>query len=962
MDKRLLDALDNISYGLEELARSLESKETPKSATAQAIQSGDFGKQLQTISISINEIKANTQDILKNQETIIELSKQKEGEKTEGIQVGEDKKEKIERGVGTILMIAVAVLAIGSAFNLVGSVDVMSVIGLSLAITILSIAFEKVASLNLSLESAAIASGALVLASIALTISSYFLSQSKPISGEQFASLIVMSSAFAILSYGVKNMIDAFRGASFTDIITASLFIPIILPVISWAVSKSSEYLANTQPLGLVSFFGAIMTMGIFVVMSYGLRNIISAFKGMDLGTAALAAGLSSVIFIGFSMAIMASSHFLKDVQPLGLTQFFSAAMVSGIFVLLSFGLRQIITSFKGMDFKTAIVASLAAPAIFTGLSLAIMASSHFLKETADIDSSKMLNILLLGSTMAIVVSLMVLPIKLIDKLKLSPGAIAKGGLSIIALAGVIAASSQLLNLGNYEDFPDMDWITGVGLSLLGFGAAAIGLGLFVAGPQALVFAAGLVAILGVAGTIVATSKILREGNYNIPNMTEWAKSTALLFSTFAPIMVALGAVGLASSVVKFFGAESPWDKAKAMMLSIGDTIVALSFKLQKGSYAGGPDESWAKGTALAIGAFSIVYEAISKNNSFFGGGVSLSDMNDAITTISKSIVSSADFFASNASKFTGSYPSEQWSAGVGAAIGAFAPVYDLLMEKSGFWKSGKSVINDIKAGISGIAETIVSVAKIFSSDGVTWESYPDKKWSSSIENVVKDFTMLANYIDEEDVNYKKVLYTANKISSVAKILHDKDGMFTTSISPDYMQSLSKNMIDFNEMVKELTADDEGGMFSGLRDSASAIFETDPIVQIAKRISVLSESYDKLASSLINLSSSMKSLNITDFRDMVRFTGQMSNPESFQLQNEQTVGGDSTNQSDIIETRTQIQSVDNSQLEEKLDRVIELLTNIDRSTSSLNSVLMEFSGDSEDDPEGTYNKMINKAK
>jgi hypothetical protein len=220
---------------------------------------------------------------------------------------------------------------------------------------------------------------------------------------------------------------------------------------------------------------------------------------------------------------------------------------------------------------------------------------------------------------------------------------------------------------------------------------------------------------------------------------------------------------------------------------------------------------------------------------------------------------------------------------------------------------------------------------------------------------------MLANYIDEEDVNYKKVLYTANKISSVAKILHDKDGMFTTSISPDYMQSLSKNMIDFNEMVKELTADDEGGMFSGLRDSASAIFETDPIVQIAKRISVLSESYDKLASSLINLSSSMKSLNITDFRDMVRFTGQMSNPESFQLQNEQTVGGDSTNQSGIIETRTQIQSVDNSQLEEKLDRVIELLTNIDRSTSSLNSVLMEFSGDSEDDPEGTYNKMINKA-
>lgn len=960
MDQRLLDALDNISNGLEELAKSLENKKDATSATAQAIQSGDFGQQIQTISENINEIKQNTQDILKNQQTILEISKQKQADKTKGIEVSEDKKDRIERGVGTILLIAVAVLAIGSAFNLVGSVDVLSVIGLSLAITIMSIAFEKIAKLDLNLENAAIASGTIVLTSIALTISSYFLSSISPISTEQFGSIIIMSSVFTIMSYGVKNMIEAFKGTSIADIISASIFIPIILPIISYSVSKSSEYLSNTNMMPLTAFFGAIMTMGVFVVMSYGLKNIIGAFKGIDIGTAAIAAGASAIIFVGFSYAISLASNFLKDVSPIGLSQFFSAAMVSGIFVILSFGLKQIIGAFKGMDYKTAIVAALAAPVIFTGLSLAIMASSHLLKETADIDSSRILNILLLGSSLAVVVSLMAIPIKIIDKLKLPLSSILKGGVAIVAIAGVIATSSQILNLGNYEDYPNLDWISGVGLSLLGFGAAAIGLGLFVAGPQALVFAAGIGAILGVAGTIVATSHILKNGDYSVPNLGEWAKSTALLFGTFAPIMIALGAVGLASSVVKFFGAESPWEKARDMMLSIGDTIVQLSFKLQQGSFTGGPSKDWAEGTALAIGAFAPVYEAVAKNNSFFGGGVSLSQMNDAITTISKSIINSAELFKGNSSKFSGRYPSKIWSSGVGGAIMAFAPVYDLLMEKSGFWTSGQSVINDIKSGIKGIAETIVEVASIFSKNNITWENYPDRKWSTGVENVVKDFTSLANYIDNEDVSYRKIIYTANRISQVAKILHDKEGIFSTSIPVGYMSNLTKNMLDFNSMVKEITKGDQDGMFSGLKDTASAIFKSDPIVQIAKRITVLSESYDRLASSLTNLSSSMKSLNITDFKDMVRFTGQLSNPESFEIKSSDDDNANNQQQENIREFRTQVQNTDNKQIEEKLDKVIQLLSNIDKSTTSLNSFVMEFSGDSEDDPEGFFKKMMNK--
>jgi hypothetical protein len=962
MDQKLLNALDNISEGLQQLAESLAEDKEAKSATAEAIQSGNFGKQLQTISENISEIKTNTEEILKNQKTIIDLSKERESKKTQDIEVSKEREEQISRGVGTILMIAVAVLAIGSAFNLVGSVDVLSVIGLSLAITIISIAFEKIAKLDLDVEQASIASGAIVVMSIAFAVSSYFLARTSNVSPSQFASLIVMSSAFAIMSYGIKNMIDAFDGVSLGQVVTASIFIPIILPVLAWSISKASGYLAETKSIGLASFFGAILTSGVFVVLSFAMKNIVSSFQGMDFETAVLAAGLSSILFVGFSFAIMASSKFLSATTPIGLSQFFSAAMVSGVFVILSFGLRQIIKSFQGMDFKTAIVASAAAPLIFTTLSLAIMASSQFLKDTANIDSSKMLNILLLSGTLAVAVSLMILPIKLIDKLKVGLGTVLKGGIAIVAIAGVIAASSQILNLGNYEDYPNLDWISGVSLSLLTFGVSAIGLGLFVAGPQALIFAAGMAAILGVAGTIVATSKILQNGNYNNTGMYDWAKSTALLFGTFAPIIIALGAVGIASSVVQAFGADNPFEKANRMMLDIASTIVHVSFELQKGSYAGGPSEDWAKGTALAIGAFAPVYEAISNSKGFFSSGISVEDMTNGIRSISNSIIESASIFNSNRVGFTGSYPSEKWSKGVGGAITAFAPVFDLLMEKTGFFTSGKSVINDIKDGIKGIAQSIVEVAGVFSSENVDWESYPDKEWSSNVGKSIGSFTAMAKYIDDEDANYKKVLYTANKISEVARILYDKDGIFSTSIDSNYVSGISKNIIDFNNLVKEITNEGDRSFLDNVRESASDIFATDPIVRIAKRMVTLAEGYDTLASSLINLGTAMRSLNVTDFNDIVKFTGQITNPEAFDIQKTESgaSGNDENNNTNVVSETKSDKKQANDVLEEKLDKVIELLSNIDNSTSSLNNMLRELSEENEGDPEEGFKGFLQK--
>ena len=161
MDQRLILALENLGNALEEIASSLQSKEKPKTSGVEAMKSGDFGKQLESISKQLTSIKADTQAILKEQKTIQSMSKQKETKKeTPMEEIGKDKKKEsaLKKGLGTILLIAVAVLAIGMAFKLVGKIDFLSVIALGLAIYVVAEAFAKIAALNLSLREAFVTS------------------------------------------------------------------------------------------------------------------------------------------------------------------------------------------------------------------------------------------------------------------------------------------------------------------------------------------------------------------------------------------------------------------------------------------------------------------------------------------------------------------------------------------------------------------------------------------------------------------------------------------------------------------------------------------------------------------------------------------------------------------------------------------------------------------------------------
>lgn len=1033
MDQKLLDALNNIGLGLEELVDAINSKKEAKSSTATAIQSGNFSKDLKSISDGIKSIKTDTQQIIKNQQTIIAQGKARENDKIKDIEADPKKESAIRKGVGTIVLIAVAVLAIGMAFKLIGDVNVLSVIGLSLGITLVAIAFEKVAQLKLGLKEAAIASAVIVIASLGLMLSSHLLNLVQPVSATKMITTIAIAAGFAVLGPSISKLVSSFKGMSFIDLVKTVVFLPLILPAISLSIALSSHVLQYVKPFGLSQFISSILIAGVFVVLSYSMRNIIKSFKDIDPATALVASISAPLLLVALSYSIWKSSEFLAQVSPIGISQFLTSIGISIVFIGLAFAASQIIRRLKGISTADMAKAVISIPLLLVAMSGAIWLSSIILDKVTVVSTEKLINAGLIGAGLAIIAIAMAPTIKILANVGI--GNMIKGAIIIPILAASIMVSSLILNLGTYEKYPGLQWIAGVSLSLLTFGLGALALGLAVFGPQALVFAAGLVAILGVAGTIVGVSHILKKGSYENPGMLDWAKSVSLLYLTFTPILLILGAAAMASAVVSLFG-PNPWKMAQTAIEDVAKTIVSSSNILADGyvdkegvkirpNYKGGPTKKWAEGVSIALGAFSPVYGMLMRNKIFSlfgGGGVGPEDFTRAIKTVSQGIISAARFFASpenpqvwaghptrqwsegvglaigafapvyeilaansgwfksgvsaedfagkfndngklvkdgaiqiiargiiSAAKFfamntapfdEGNYPSKQWGEGVGSALGAFSPVFDLLMEKSGFWRSGDSVIRSMISGIDGVSTAIVNVAKRFSIlDPNVFETYPSLTWGQNVEKTIKLFTQISNYIDEQKAPYWKATSIANRMVRMAKILHGGSDFFSNTIDPNYIKNVSQNMLDFTELVKKLVEAEDGNILSRLGNN---LLGNDPIVQIAKRMITLSEGYDKLADSLIKLGAAMRILNISDIRMLGGLTTTIASPKGTDIKQDDSKGIFSFKKGPDSPTVESIAESEKISLKEDMTKIIKLLTNIDKSTESLNDIAMSM--------------------
>ena len=1062
MDKQLLDALNNLSDSLEMISKALEKKEGSNTTTTNALQSGDFSKQLTEITVSLKSIKSDTTKILAKQDTILQMQKAKDSDKKNAIgETGEDPKKQsdLKKGVTTILLIAVAVLAIGLAFKIIGKVDFLSVVSLGLAIVLISHAFQKVAEAKITVEQAITAGKVMVIMSIAIMLSSWVLSFIKPISFGQAATAILIAGMFTVIAFGIKKLILALGediitlgkailflpillpaialgialsswvlafvkpisfgqaitsiliagmftviafgikklinalGADITTLGKAILFLPLILPAIALGIAASSWVLQMIVPLSFAQAITGILIAAMFTVIAFGIKKLIAAFDGLSPAKAAIFAILMPILLIAMSMAIAKSSEYLARVKPIGFSQFLTAIGISIVFVVLAFALKLMAPAIKDIKLGDVIIL----PLLFTALSLAIMLSSKILAETTPIDYGLLFNIVVFSIVFAISAIAMGFAAWVLAKIGIDK--IVEGGLCIVILAAVVAASSLLISEGKYDTYPDWKWALGTGASILAFGLIATVFGLIIeTGIGGAALALGAAAILLVAGVIVATSYILSTGKYgNYPSIG-WAMGVGISLGAFGLAMAGLGSVILLSFGL---GMAALVAGGEAVLL-ISQTIVDSAAILNKGNFTGGPTLEWAGGIALALGAFSPIYAMLAANKvmSLFGGGVGPDDFAKAIRTVSQGIVDAANFFADpkvknsfkggppkewaegvggaiaafapvyaalssggmfstkvspedmkagiltivdgiitaadtfgkNKSKFDlSNTPSADWGKNVGAALQAFAPVFTYMQENSGWFTSGAEAANEMVYGINSVAQAIVTVAKRFGTvKKDVWNSYPPNAWITNITKSIKDYVKLAtNLASVELDSLLNIDVIALLMVATAKIIHNNKRYFSTMnnafitsltrnlsgyrnlsnrlagtslmglaktnlvalslvrvaktmwsgrqyfskvIDPNYMNNLSKNIMDYQKLANHLTHMDKSSLFGGVK----SLFGLDPISQAARGMITIAGAYDKLATSLKKFGGALSSIDGNKVNLIRKLTGNLA--------------------------------------------------------------------------------------
>ena len=792
MDRKLLDALNNLSFALEEISNSLNSKDSKKnisSATSTALKSGNIGKQLESINTSVNQLKADNKKILKNQDTLIALSKKKPAEKDPLDKATDPKqKNKLKDGLASIMMIAVGVLAIGLAFKLIGKVNFLSVIALAVALPLVAMAFERIAKM-------------------------------KDLKASQMKNIVIVSV------------------------------------LIATAIMLSSWILQMVKPVGIFQLVTAVFIAGMFGAISFGVGKLLNGLKDAD----PKQAWKIPIIMVALSLAIAVSSWALQTIIPVGIFKLFTAVFIAATFVVLSYAIKPLLEGLKNVSLKDVGMASL----ILIALTATVVGASWLLMLMAPVGIGSLFKFLIAGIAISIVGVALGVTAFILSKFGIE--AILEGSLSIVVIAGAIALSSIILSMGTYDTYPSFGWALGVGLSLVGFGLAAVVLGVIaMSGVGALAIAAGCGMILLVAATVVATAAIVGAGNYENYPSVGWSTSLAISLGAFG-----LGALAIGTVIVTTLGIGAlALAAGLGAVLMISQTIVEASAILSKGTFTGGPTKDWAEGIALSLGAFTPIYGMMMANSIFSlfgGGGVGPVEFSAAIVTIADGIVTAATKFNSASVAFSGG-PKKEWAEGVGLAIGAFAPVYQVLAANSGWFKSGVSV-EDMKNAIMTISQGIVDAANFFGENTASFDvrKIPTKEWGDNVGAAIKAFMPALDYISKNDGIFSigAIKLTSGIISVSKGILASSSilslGNYSKTIPSDWMNNVSNNVKTYIDLAKYL--------------ADSGVSSVGGMLGIVFGMRSLADGYDKLAEGVNKLGTELDKIDTEKLTALKNLTG-----------------------------------------------------------------------------------------
>jgi len=399
MDKKLLDSLSNLSLALEDIAAALKDKSEAQSATAKAMKGGDFVKEIKEINVGVKALQKDTKQILANQQTIMGMAKSKGGKKenvAEGLGKDKTAQKNFKEGLGVILLIAVAVLAIGVAFLLIGKVNFLSVIALSIALPLLAIGFAKV---HKSLKEVGFDAKkdaknfiiAITAISVGITAASWILSMITPLSFSKFFTATFIALTFAMLAPSIFKFLMAFKKMSWSDLIKSVVGFIIILPSIALGIAFASWAFQLIKPIGFSQFLTAVGIGIVFAIISFGIRKLLKSFKGIGVKDLMEAVIFLPLILPAIALGIAGASYAFQLIKPIGFVQFLTAVGIAIVFAVISYGIRKLLKSFEGLNPATVAVAAIMLPILLVAVSYAIAYSSVALGKIKPISFSQFL-------------------------------------------------------------------------------------------------------------------------------------------------------------------------------------------------------------------------------------------------------------------------------------------------------------------------------------------------------------------------------------------------------------------------------------------------------------------------------------------------------------------------------------------------------------------------------------------
>lgn len=766
IDKEFIENLQNFTQSLDSIVELLK-KQADKGDLIDKMVSSMDGSKMEEIQKDIREILDVSRDTNNNTKKILDEIKASRKQKESGLFgkiQDKENKNKIVDGVKVILLIAGGVLSIGMAFKLIGKIDLLSVVGLSIGIVMISKAFADIAKIkDLNPKKASLVGLSVIIMSTALTLSSYILAYFKPIGLLTSLSLILVSAALGMASFFIFKSAKNINPKDFPKY----LMLPTVLPLLAAGISLSSFFLKDTYPVGIKQGLSAIIVAAILSVASVSIMFLLKTLKDVTISKMLMTTAMIPLIAAG----IVLSSLILQGFQPIKNPLNLLMGSVSIGISILSFA--PTIWLLGKLDIKQMLIGSLAVPVV----SLTIVASSWILSVGNYNDNIPGFDWSLKVGLSLITFSIPVILLGIIGQIG-GVSALAIGSLMVLGISTVIVATSWILTLGNYDDnYPSVGWSLGVGLGLLTFGIPILLLGaIAMTGIGLVALAVGAASSLIVSSTIVTTSHILSTGNYGNYPTFEWATGVSLSLLGFGTGMALLGVIPFGGTIL-----ENGTERVKTIANAIKDT----SYILSDGKYDGGPTVEWSSGIGMAISTFAYAL-SVSAASSLLSGNYDPNSFSNFMISVATSMISVANILKNG--DWSGAYPSKQWGEGVSSSLLPFIDAYKAINERKSFLGGlfGGESNDSFGELMTIIATSMVRVSNILK--GGDFTGGPTEDWSKNIGGALSSFTTEINKLDDDKIDIIENFSDAIRdLANSIKYLNDsglnKLNKLTTSIT-----------------------------------------------------------------------------------------------------------------------------------------------------------------------------------